>query len=171
MCCISAISWKSSAGISTTWTPSQRTKLFQHWQPFFDTLAWIRFPKGTLICRAWENACVIETLHRIQYAVQQGCTRLRNALESTLEATYIHSHYKNRWLKSCWKSLGICCWLLGRGWVPTAGHERKHNACTAEIWGCVSAYTYISIKIALKAFKFVKCRYFMLFSPDLCFPL
>jgi len=28
--------------------------------------------------------------------------------------------------------------------VPTAGHERKHNACRAEIGGCVSDYTYIS---------------------------
>ena len=28
--------------------------------------------------------------------------------------------------------------------VPTAGHERKHNACRAEIGGCVSGYTYIS---------------------------
>jgi len=28
--------------------------------------------------------------------------------------------------------------------VPTAGHERKHNACRAEIGGCVSGFTYIS---------------------------
>jgi len=28
--------------------------------------------------------------------------------------------------------------------VPTAGHERKHNACRADIGGCVSGYTYIS---------------------------
>ena len=28
--------------------------------------------------------------------------------------------------------------------VQTAGHERKHNACRAEIGGCVSGYTYIS---------------------------
>jgi len=25
-----------------------------------------------------------------------------------------------------------------------AGHKRKHNACRAEIGGCVSDYTYIS---------------------------
>jgi hypothetical protein len=25
--------------------------------------------------------------------------------------------------------------------VPTAGHKRKHNACRAEIGGCVSGYT------------------------------
>ena len=28
--------------------------------------------------------------------------------------------------------------------VLTAGHERKHNACRAEVGGCVSGYTYIS---------------------------
>ena len=28
--------------------------------------------------------------------------------------------------------------------VPTAGHERKHNACRADIGGCVSGHTYIS---------------------------
>ncbi len=28
--------------------------------------------------------------------------------------------------------------------VLTAGHERKHNACRAEIGGCVSGYTYAS---------------------------
>ena len=28
--------------------------------------------------------------------------------------------------------------------VLTAGHERKHNACRADIGGCVSGYTYIS---------------------------
>ena len=28
--------------------------------------------------------------------------------------------------------------------MPTAGHERKHNACRAEVGGCVSGYTYIS---------------------------
>ncbi len=26
----------------------------------------------------------------------------------------------------------------------TAGHERKHNACRAEVGGCISGYTYIS---------------------------
>ncbi len=28
--------------------------------------------------------------------------------------------------------------------VPTAGHERKHNACRAEIGGYVSGYTCIN---------------------------
>jgi hypothetical protein len=34
------------------------------------------------------------------------------------------------------------------------GHKRKHNACTAEIGGCVSGYTYISrvIMVAGKLF-------------------
>jgi len=27
--------------------------------------------------------------------------------------------------------------------VLTAGHECKHNACRAEVGGCVSGYTYI----------------------------
>jgi len=29
--------------------------------------------------------------------------------------------------------------------VLMAGHARKHNTCRAEIGGCVSGYTYISI--------------------------
>ncbi len=34
--------------------------------------------------------------------------------------------------------------------VLTAGHERKHNACRAEIERCISAYTYISRVKALR---------------------
>ena len=44
------------------------------------------FPKDTLIYRAWENAWIKEILHRIQYAVKQGCVGLRDALRCTSDA-------------------------------------------------------------------------------------
>jgi len=36
--------------------------------------------------------------------------------------------------------------------VPTASHERKHNACRADIGGCVSGYTSISRVKALRMY-------------------
>ncbi len=48
----------------------------------------IHFPKDTLTCRAWSSAWIIGVLHQIQYAVKQGCVRLRNALTCTSEAIF-----------------------------------------------------------------------------------
>jgi len=41
------------------------------------------------------------------------------------------------------KSWRLLLTVRARLTVPTAGHERKHNACRADIGGCVSGYTYI----------------------------
>ena len=41
-------------------------------------------------------------------------------------------------------SATVCYNMLIRGrlTVPSAGYERKHNACRADIGGCVRGYTY-----------------------------
>ncbi len=58
---------------------------------------------------------------------------------------HIYSHVEMLNLKAAekqsWRLL-LAVWL--RLTVLTAGHECKHNACRAEIGGCVSGYTCIS---------------------------
>ena len=38
----------------------------------------------------------------------------------------------------------MACSAKARLKIPTAGHQRKHNACRAEIKGCVSGCTHFS---------------------------
>ncbi len=79
-----------------------------------------------------------------QYAVMKGCVRCAMRWSASRRL------YLQSWTVATltWKLLSnicsVCCWILGQGWQLTAGHKHKHNACRAEIGGCVSGYTYIS---------------------------
>jgi len=84
-------------------------------------------------------------LRQIQYAVKQGCVGLRNALKCSwrlyLQSWRVESLTEKLLRQQPWRLLLTVGARLA---VPTAGHERKHNACRADIGGCVSGYTYIS---------------------------
>ncbi len=74
------------------------------------------------------------------------CVRLRDALKciGMHLGGYIYSHVEMLKSKAAEKqTCGLSPAVRSRLTVPTAGHERKHNACRAEVGGCVSGYTYI----------------------------
>jgi hypothetical protein len=57
---------------------------------------------------------------------------------------YIYSHVEMLKSKAAEKqSQRLSLAVRSRLTVLTAGHERKHNACRAEVGGCESGYTYI----------------------------
>jgi len=110
-----------------------------------------------------------------QYAVMKGCVRCAMRWSASRRL------YLQSWTVATltWKLLSnicsVCCWILGQGWQLTAGHKHKHNACRAEIGGCVSGYTYIS---RVKQLWFLKkqpsiqfcrfCTYRNLLAKQLC---
>jgi hypothetical protein len=74
----------------------------------------------------------------------KGCVRLRDALKciGMHLGGYIYSYVEM--LKAAEKqSLRLLLAVRSRLTVLTAGHERKHNACRAEVGGCVCGYTYV----------------------------
>ncbi len=83
-------------------------------------------------------AWIIEILHQIQYAVKQGCVRMRNALKCTLEGVFTVMERRNADQKAA--ETTIMHLMLTVGVRLSPGHSRKHNACRAETGGCVSGY-------------------------------
>ena len=83
-------------------------------------------------------------MHQIQYAVKQGCVRLRNALKCMSEAifTVMESRVAEKLPRQ--QSWRLLLTVGARLIIPTAGHERKHNACRADTGDCVGGYTYFS---------------------------
>ncbi len=95
----------------------------------FPVIDWIS-DTLSLSCRAWQNAWIIivEMLHQIWYAVQQGCAMQWN----TSRRLYLQS-WRVELLAE--KLLRQQLWRLlltvgARLTVPTAGHKREHNAHT-----------------------------------------
>jgi len=81
----------------------------------------------------------------VQYAVMQGCVRLRDALKCILQAIFTLMMSRTATLKAaekCWQRLLLA--VRSRLTVLTVGHKRKHSACRAQIVGCGSDHTYIS---------------------------
>jgi len=81
----------------------------------------------------------------VQYAVMQGCVRLRDALKCILQAIFTFMMSRTATLKAaekCWQRLLLA--VRSRLTVLTVGHKRKHRACRAQIGGCGSDHTYIS---------------------------
>jgi len=84
-----------------------------------------------------------QRLHQIHCFIKQGCVTLRHEWKCFSEATFtvMESRTADR---NAAETTIIVCAAKTRLKIPTAGHQRKHNACRAEIKGCVSGYTHFS---------------------------